>query len=168
MGGYGKHTHVVKPLRIIGKRYIFLGDRVSILNGARMEALHDDWNNESYHGEIHVGEGTTIEQDLHIISAEKVLIGQNCMISSRVFISDCNHGLLPNKRFQEQPLTTKMTVIGNHVFIGTGAVIMAGIKIGDFSVIGANAVVTHDIPERTIAAGVPARTIGKVSDRTTL
>ena len=49
--------------------------------------------------------------------------------------------------------------IGNHVFIGANATILPGVTIGDYSVIGAGSVVTHDVPERTVVAGVPAKVI---------
>lgn len=49
--------------------------------------------------------------------------------------------------------------IGNHVFIGANTTILPGVTIGDYAVIGAGSVVTHDIPARTVAAGVPAKEI---------
>ena len=49
--------------------------------------------------------------------------------------------------------------IGNNVFIGHGAVILPGITIGDYSIIGVNAVVTRDIPPNTVAGGIPAKKI---------
>lgn len=49
--------------------------------------------------------------------------------------------------------------IGNHVFIGANATILPGVAIGDYAVIGAGSVVTHDVPPRTVVAGVPARAI---------
>lgn len=51
----------------------------------------------------------------------------------------------------------KVPVIGNNVMIGTGARILGDVHIGDGSIIGANAVVLHDVPERCSVAGVPAR-----------
>lgn len=49
--------------------------------------------------------------------------------------------------------------IGNHVFIGANTTILPGVTIGDYAVIGAGSIVTHDIPARTVAAGVPAKEI---------
>ena len=54
--------------------------------------------------------------------------------------------------------------IGNHVFIGANATILPGVTIGDYAVIGAGSVVTHDIPARTVAAGVPAKVICSVDE----
>ena len=52
--------------------------------------------------------------------------------------------------------------IGNHVFIGANATIMPGVTIGDYAVIGAGSVVTHDVPAKAVVAGVPARQINTV------
>lgn len=54
--------------------------------------------------------------------------------------------------------------IGSHVFIGANATILPGVTIGDYAVIGAGSVVTHDIPARTVAAGVPAKVICNVDE----
>jgi len=59
-------------------------------------------------------------------------------------------------------IVTKPVKIGNHVYIGSSAVILPGVAIGDHSVIGAGAVVTNDIPAFSVAMGVPARMVGKV------
>lgn len=52
--------------------------------------------------------------------------------------------------------------IGNHVFIGANATILPGVTIGDYAVIGAGSVVTHDVPNGVVVAGVPAKQIGTV------
>lgn len=70
--------------------------------------------------------------------------------------------LLPNKKQEEileKYITSKKTVIGNDVWVGKNASIMAGVKIGDGAVIGAGAVVTKDVPPYAIAGGVPAKVI---------
>lgn len=54
--------------------------------------------------------------------------------------------------------------IGSHVFIGANATILPGVKIGDYAVIGAGSVVAHDVPARTVAAGVPAKKICSVDE----
>lgn len=65
---------------------------------------------------------------------------------------------------EDQPLYSKGVVtIGNNVWIADKVTILSGVTIGDNSMIGANAVVTHDIPAGVIAAGVPARVIRQIS-----
>ena len=54
--------------------------------------------------------------------------------------------------------------IGNHVFIGANSTILPGVTIGDYAVIGAGSVVTHDVPARTVVAGVPAKEISSLDE----
>jgi serine O-acetyltransferase len=83
-----------------------------------------------------------------VVIHSKARIGPNCLIMQQVTIGQ-------NKR--ERP------VIGGHVDIGPGAKVLGGITIGEHARIGANAVVLHDVPPWAVAAGVPARIIGKRS-----
>lgn len=153
-GALGKHSKIVNPLRIIGKNHIYIGDNVHILNGARMET-HNFPN-----GSIRIGNHTSIEQYCHIIASSELLIGDYCVISSYVYISDSNHNY-DDFDMIHSALIVHDTTIGNHVFIGTGAKIMSGVKIGDFAIIGANAVVTKDVPSYEVWAGVPAKCINR-------
>ena len=97
----------------------------------------------------------------HIVAYDRVEIGKNVLIASKCFISDTNHGDLnindtgyldtpPNKR----PLTTKPTKIGNNVWIGENAVILAGSVIGDGCIVGANSLVSSVIPPYSKVVGV--------------
>lgn len=158
-GRRGNNSRIIKPMRIIGKRNMYIGDNVIILNNARMETI-DTWQGEKLNGSIKIGKGTSIEQNCHIIAADELCIGEDCVISANVYISDCNHGYAPGARIMDQPLEIKKTRIGNSVFIGIGAKIMPGVTIGNNSVVGANAVVTHDVEANTIVAGIPAKAIG--------
>lgn len=159
-GSIGRKSKVIHPMRILGKKHIYLGDNVHILNNARMEAVRY-FGNKELNGTLKIGNGTSIEQNCHIIAADELVIGEDCMFSADVYISDCEHQYARGKRIAEQELIIKKTKIGNGVFIGIGAKIMLGVKLGDNCVIGANAVVTHDVPEGMIVAGVPARIIGE-------
>ncbi len=153
-GAKGTNTHVVKPMRIIGKNKIYLGDNVTILNDARMETYGDN-------GKLTIGSGTSIEQGCHLIATNNLEIGKDCVISAWVYISDCNHIYNKREPIMKSGLEIKKTKIGEHVFIGIGAKIMPGVTIGDYSVIGANAVVTKDIPSFEVWGGVPAKFISR-------
>lgn len=153
-GSMGENSVVIKPMRIVGKKNIHIGKDVIILNNARMETVGEG-------GVLTIGDGTSIEQNAHIIAANQLEIGRDCVMSADVYISDCNHRYNPGKRIMDQPLDIKKTTIGNGVFIGIGAKIMPGVTLGDYCVVGANAVVTHDVPAQVIVAGVPAREIGR-------
>jgi acetyltransferase-like isoleucine patch superfamily enzyme len=97
---------------------------------------------------------------------DAVSIGDHCMLGEYVSIHDENH----RPSTDGTPLracgyTTAPVRIGSNVWIGAKASILAGTTIGDNAVIGANAVVTHDIPGNSIAVGVPARVIRTLDAR---
>jgi acetyltransferase-like isoleucine patch superfamily enzyme len=100
-----------------------------------------------------------------ICAAVRVEIGKECLLGANVVISDTDfHPLLPvGRRYNNNPndIAASPVVIEDNVFIGTGAIILKGVRIGKNSVIGAGAVVTKSIPENSIAAGNPARVIKK-------
>lgn len=157
-GMYGKGTRIIKPMRIQGKKDIFLGNNVHILNNVRIEAV-SNYNNKLYHCKLEIGDNTSFEQNCHIIAADNLIIGKNCVISAYVYIADCNHIFKKNENALHTDLEIKKTKVGNNCFIGIGAKILPGVTLGNNCIIGANAVVTHDIPENAIACGIPARVI---------
>lgn len=159
-GQFGKKSKIVKPIRVLGKKYIYVGNDVHILDGARIEAV-PKWHGKVLHPRLQIGDGTNIEQSCHIIAASDLFIGKNCCFSAFVYVADCSHQYIPGKNALDTELEIKPTEIGNGVFVGIGAKILPGVKLGDGCVIGANAVVTHDIPPYCVAAGVPAKVIKK-------
>lgn len=159
-GKFGKSSKIIRPMRVLGKKHIYIGDNVHILNGVRIEAV-SSWHGKALSPELHIGDGTSMEQNCHIISADKLSIGRNCVFSADVYVADCSHQYVPGENAISTELEIKPTEIGDGVFVGIGAKILPGVKLGDGCVIGANAVVTHDIPPYSVAAGVPAEVIKK-------
>ena len=93
----------------------------------------------------------------------QILIGDNVLISDRVFIADSLHGYrdiaVP---IRHQALYSPGPVeIGDGTWIGIGVSILPNVRIGKNCIIGANAVVTHDVPDYHVAIGVPAKNIGR-------
>lgn len=86
---------------------------------------------------------------------KEITIGNDVAISHNVTIMDSD----AHEIIQEGYVKTKPIKIGSHVWIGTGVKILKGVTIGDGAVIAAGAVVTKDVPEKCMAAGVPARII---------
>lgn len=164
-GKFGKNSRIVKPMRIFGKRHIYIGNSVHILNGARIEAV-SKWRGKPLSPKLRIGDGTSIEQSCHIIAADELKIGRNCCFSAYVYVADCSHKYVPGKSALETELDINRTSVGDGVFIGIGAKIMPGVCLGDGCIVGANAVVTHDIPPYCAAAGVPARVIKKYNFET--
>lgn len=160
-GSFGKKSIVYKPLMIEGKKGIHLGKNVTIRNLARLECLNK-WNNNNILSNISIGDNTLIEQMAHIIGFGNVKIGKGCLISARCFISSCNHIYEEiDKPVFEQGLISKDVEIGDNCFIGMDVKIFAGSKIGKNVIIGANSIVTGEIPPYSVAVGIPAKVIKK-------
>lgn len=104
---------------------------------------------------VHIGAYTMI------IAADEIEIGNNIVMSERVTILDHAHDYKDiNKAVIDQPIVKKgKIIIEDDSFIGINAVIMGSVHIGKHSVVGANAVVTHDVPAYSVVAGSPAKII---------
>jgi acetyltransferase-like isoleucine patch superfamily enzyme len=115
-------------------------------------------------GRISIGGGSLLNLNVMIAAVERVEIGEHCMLANGCLITDGNH------RFDdlEQPVpwqgfTTKgPVVIGDNVWLGANVVVTSGVRIGRRAVIGANSVVTTDVPEFAIAAGAPATVLKEI------
>ena len=113
---------------------------------------------------IRIGEGTFLNMGVMIAAVELVDIGAHCMFANRCFVTDGNHRFDdPDRPVPWQGFTTKgPTRVGDNVWCGANVVITSGVTIGERCVIGANSVVTADIPPFSIAAGAPARVLKKI------
>jgi len=108
---------------------------------------------------LKIGRRTAINEFNNIRAGNApVAIGDGCLISQFVSIIGANHGTALGISMRDQPhdLSRAGVRIGNDVWIGAHAVILPGVQIGDGAVIAAGAVVTRDVPEYAIVAGVPA------------
>jgi len=104
---------------------------------------------------LEVGNDTIINEYVMLNARASLIIGSNVHISPFVIIN--TGGLDYRKTLNERIHLEKPVLIEDGVWIGSGAIVNPGVKIGKNSVIGAGAVVTSDIPENSIATGVPAR-----------
>lgn len=102
---------------------------------------------------VEIGDRASINAFVHIWGAGGVRIGQRTMVASHTAISSITHDYDSDEMYRT--VVTRPITIGNDVWIGTHAVILPGIQIGDGAVIGASCVVTRDVPPRAIVMGVP-------------
>jgi acetyltransferase-like isoleucine patch superfamily enzyme len=127
----------------------------------------DVWITAPGSAQVRIGEGTFLNLGVMVAAAELVEIGDHCMFANGCFITDADH------RFDDpgQPVTWQgftsqgPTRVGDNVWCGAHVVITSGVTIGERCVIGANAVVTTDIPPFSVAAGVPARVLRTIEYR---
>lgn len=155
LGACGKHVYFEKNALFL--RYpenIKIGEYVIVKEGARICSCND-------HALISIGKNTTVGYHTFIFSSDKIEIGNDCLIAPFVYIVDSNHGIEKSTRINLQPNITAPVVIGDDVWIGTGAKILPGTKIGDGAVIAAGAVVNIEVPPFEIFGGIPAKKIGE-------
>jgi acetyltransferase-like isoleucine patch superfamily enzyme len=110
---------------------------------------------------IRIGGGTFLNIAVQVAAADRVEIGEHCMLANGCFVTDANHRFDdPEKPVPWQGFTSKgPTRLGDNVWLGANVVVTSGVTIGDRCVVGANSVVTTDLPPHSIAAGAPARVI---------
>ena len=116
---------------------------------------------------IIIGNNCYIRRNSHITAINKIVIGNNLLTGPDVLITDNSHGRLRAQELDISPLKRPLyskgpVIIGDNVWLGAKSSIMPGVKIGNGVVVAANAVVTHDIPDNCVVAGVPARIIKQI------
>src|SRR3712207_988144 len=114
---------------------------------------------------IRIGEGTFLNIAVQVAAMELVEIGAHCMFANGCFVTDANHRFDdPTTPITWQGFTSKgPTRIGDNVWCGANVVVTSGVTIGERCVIGANSVVTTDLPPYSIAAGAPAKVLREVT-----
>ena len=145
----GANVYIRRPVSLKGGKYISIGSHSVIQKGCILNAW-DRYGDQSFTPEIAIGEHVSIGEWSHLSAIRAIRIGNYVLTGRRVTIVDNSHGRGTSEELgmhpEDQPLYSKGVV-----------------TIGDNSMIGANAVVTHDIPAGVIAAGVPARVIRQIS-----
>lgn len=114
---------------------------------------------------IHIGCNFTGNYNLTILDIREVRIGDNVMIGPNTLITTVGHPLTPAGRRRHIGMAKPVT-IGNDVWIGGNVTILPGVTIGNNVVIGAGAVVTKDIPDNSLAIGVPAKVVREIENDT--
>jgi acetyltransferase-like isoleucine patch superfamily enzyme len=140
-------------VEFVGKPNIILEDRVTLYGNCYLNATD---------GFIKIGTNTHIDQYCVLYGHGGLTLGSDCAIASGVIIYTQTNQYAHNRdsKIVDQPVVYKTVTIGNDVWIGAAAVILPGVEIGDHAVVGAGAVVTHDVPSWSIVGGVPAKVIG--------
>ena len=151
-------------------RHLYLGKGVLIYqdhNGAQVRLddgvhIHDNTVLQTgSDGEILIGAGTHIQPRCQFSAyMGAIKIGRNVEIGPCCAFYSYNHGIAADKPVREQPLETKGGIeIEDEAWLGYGVIVLDGVHIGKGAIIGAGSVVTHDIPENSVATGIPARII---------
>ena len=122
------------------------------------------WLTATAPARIRIGSGSFFNLGVMVAAVELVEIGDHCMFANGCFVTDANHRFDdPEEPVPWQGFSTKgPTRVEDNVWCGANVVVTSGVTIGERSVVGANSVVTFDIPPFSIAAGAPARVIKDV------
>jgi len=140
MADFSKYNARIEPGAII-RDMVEIGDKAVIMMGAVLNI-----------GAV-IGAGTMI--DMNTVVGGRAIVGKNCHIGAGTVLA----GVV-------EPPSATPVVIEDNVLMGANAVVLEGVRVGEGAVVAAGAVVTTDVPPFTVVAGVPARIIKKVDDKT--
>jgi acetyltransferase-like isoleucine patch superfamily enzyme len=160
---YPKARLIRLPIDIRNEKYIYFGNRLTTGYGCRIEAHPIIPNLNKC---LIFGKNIEINDYVHIAAGEKIIIGDNVLIASKVFISDIIHGNYIGEN-QTSPLTipknrklaSRPIIIEDNVWIGEFVSVLPGVTIGKGTIVGSNSVVSKSLPANVIAVGSPAKPI---------
>jgi acetyltransferase-like isoleucine patch superfamily enzyme len=146
---------------------LFLGGGVKLQIGKRARVSFGRWvwvghgtKIRCHEGEVRIGDKTVLGQECTISAYQHVAIGEQCILADRVMLIDFDHNVAEVERpVRVQGIYKREVLVGNNVWIGYGAQILRGARVGDNAIVGASAVVTRDVPANAVVAGAPARVI---------
>ena len=146
--GFGDHC------RLVGNKQMHIGKGSWFGRGSEVFVYNAN-------ARLQVGDYTHVNARCRITCAGKIVIGNHVLIAPDVFITDHEHGMDPTllEGYGNQKLTVRNVVIEDGVWLGQRVCVLSGVTIGAHSIIGANSVVTKNIPPYCIAVGAPARVI---------
>jgi acetyltransferase-like isoleucine patch superfamily enzyme len=150
--------------RIIGSGFISTGSECSVGRFAWIEVFSDSIISHPY---LRLGDRFSASERLHISCSNHIEFGNDCLLGSCVHVTDHNHGSYKGQFHStpyEKPLSRPVVshgsvLVGDRVWIGDNCVLIGPLSIGDGAIIGANSVVTSDLPSNVIAVGAPARIV---------
>ncbi len=159
---YGRRTRLVLPLGIEGIGNISLGDDVYVGYRTTLAAVPLTGSPTCA---LEIGNGTNLGSFNHVYATRSVVIGANVLSANGVYISDNLHGYEDVTRPVKQQAVRQVedTRIGDGTWLGHNACVF-GARIGRNCVVGANSVVTRDVPDYCVVAGAPARIIRRYDE----
>jgi acetyltransferase-like isoleucine patch superfamily enzyme len=148
-----------------GMCFVCPGVKLEIGRGAKLTLGRWSWLGHGckirvHEGEVSIGAKSVLGQECTISAFQHVSIGRECIVADRVMLIDFDHGVVEVERpIRLQGIYKRDVNVGHNVWIGYGACILRGVTVGDNAVIGTSSVLTTDVPDNAVVAGVPARVI---------
>jgi len=155
--------------KILGHNYISAVD-CCVGDNCWFQAV-SSYKGSIYHPSIKIGRGTMFSSNVHISAVKSICIGNDCLFGSNIYVGDHSHGSTMIGKFDPGCPPALRCLddiadinIGDNIWIGDGAVILAGSEIGSGCIIGANSVVKGKFPKNCLVAGVPAKVVRVLCD----
>ena len=154
---FGVRSVIEPPVRLAGEARISIGDDVFVGAGSWLQTLAGP----GHAGALEIGDGTSIAGQCVLSAACSVRLGRKVLLARNVYISDHIHSYDDTTRaVLDQGIDRLEPVeIGDGAWLGQNVVVCPGVTIGRGAVIGANAVVLEDVPDHSLAVGVPATVV---------
>jgi acetyltransferase-like isoleucine patch superfamily enzyme len=154
-----------KPTTIFNEQFIHVGSNTLIGPDISLSAGMVPGQECITNPVVTIGDRCLIGRGSGIVGHFSIEIGNDVWTGHNVYITDQNHGYEDVTRpISQQSQPERAVKIGDGSWLGYGSVVLPGVTIGEHCVIGANSVVTHDVPSFSVAVGVPARVIKKYVD----
>ena len=158
-GNFGKGSSIDGKVWLTNPANIYIGKSCQIGPYCRIETF-PNYMNKRTEPKLIIGDNCSIQHAVHIYCTTNIELRKGCLIASGCMITDENHGTDPEgDHYLNQPLISKPTILKEDVWLGENVCILSGSTIGKRSIIGANSVVTGNIPDYCSAAGNPAKVI---------
>lgn len=162
----GRNWQIDYPANFLGLENVYIGHNFSARRNLKLRCFRL-FQGETFNSVISIGNNVSIETNCTISAIKGIVVGDNVLIASNVFISDHMHGEQNFRDMDAPPLSRKLSSKGiinieNNVWIGENVVILGGVNIGANSIIAASSVVNKNIPCNCIAAGIPAKVVKRL------
>jgi acetyltransferase-like isoleucine patch superfamily enzyme len=162
----GNNLFIAYPISLHGEKHITIGDNFGCDQRLRLDA-YDTFLGYKFNPEIIIGNNVSIQKDCHIGAINKIVLGNNVLLASKVYISDHSHGEINIEALKLPPAQRKLyskgpVIIEDNVWLGEGVVVLPNVTIGENTIVGANSVVTKSFPKNSVIAGNPARLLREI------
>lgn len=148
-----------------GAAFIGRNVRIQIQPGAKLKLGRWCWIGNGtkiriHGGVVEIGAKTVIGEEVTFSAYEQISLGRESVIADRVMFIDFDHCVMEVERpIRQQGIYTKPVRVGHNAWLGYGASILRGVTVGDNCIVGTYSVVTKDLPDNSVAGGIPAQVI---------